>query len=62
MKIYYHEKISSMYHVRLKKGGGGRRINQKFLIRILAGFIQLVVLFTKLRSNLQVESFLAKLN
>ena len=60
MKIYYHEKISSMYHVRLKKGGG--RINQKFLIRILAGFIQLVVLFTKLRSNLQVESFLAKLN
>ena len=22
MKIYYHEKISSMYHVRLKKGGG----------------------------------------
>ena len=60
MKIYYHEKISSMYHVRLKKGGG--RINQKFLIRILAGFIQLVVLFTKLRSNRQVESFLAKLN
>ena len=60
MKIYYHEKISSMYHVRLKKRGG--RINQKFLIRILAGFIQLVVLSTKLRSNRQVESFLAKLN
>ena len=49
-----------MYHVRLKKGGG--RINQKFLIRILAGFMQSVVLFTKLRSNRQVESFLAKLN
>ena len=61
MKIYYHEKISSMYHVRVKKGGGGR-INQKFLIRILAGFIQSVVLSTKLRSNRQVESFLAKLN
>ena len=61
MKIYYYEKISSMYHVRLKKKGGGR-INQKFLIRILAGFIQLVVLSTKLRSNRQVESFLAKLN
>ena len=49
-----------MYHVRLKKRGGG--INQKFLIRILAGFIQSVVLSTKLRSNRQVESFLAKLN
>lgn len=61
MKIYYYEKISSMYHVRLKEKGGGR-INQKFLIRILAGFIQLVVLSTKLRSNRQVESFLAKLN
>ena len=22
MKIYYHEKISSMYHVRLKEKGG----------------------------------------
>ena len=61
MKIYYHEKISSMYHVRLKEKGGGR-INQKFLIRILAGFMQSVVLFTELRRNHQVESFLDKLN
>ena len=50
-----------MYHVRLKEKGGGR-INQKFLIRILAGFMQSVVLFTELRRNHQVESFLAKLN